>query len=321
MAVFTEVSRSEAAGFIAPLGVGGLLNMRPCLGGIENTNYFVDTDQGAYVLTLFERLTQTELPFFLGLMQHLSQQGLPVARPHANAAGEILHTLRGKPAALVDKLTGQHVLSPEPAHCAQLGSMLARLHLAAAQAEVQQAHGRGLAWCFETAPRVQPFLSAAQQTLLQAELEFQQHTAASAAYAELPRGVIHADLFRDNVLWVSGAQPNAPQLSGILDFYFAGVDVWLFDLAVCLNDWCVEPSMGQVQWQEPHARALLGAYHAIRPLNDAEWALLPAALRAAALRFWLSRLADWHLPRDACLLKPHDPNHFEQVLRARVATP
>jgi homoserine kinase type II len=319
MAVFTEISWDEAAGFIAPLGVGRLLHIRPCLGGIENTNYFVDTDQGAYVLTLFERLTHEELPFFLRLMQRLSQQSLPVAQPHANATGEILHTLHGKPAALVDKLRGQHVLSPEPSHCAALGVMLARLHQAAVHPELQQAHGRGLPWCLETAPTIWSFLNTEQQALLQAELNFQKHTVNSSAYADLPCGVIHADLFRDNVLWLPAEPSGSPELSGMLDFYFAGVDAWLFDLAVCLNDWCVDAHTAQLQ--ETHARALVGAYNAVRPLNHAEWALLPAAMRAAALRFWLSRLNDWHLPRNASLLKAHDPTHFEQVLRARTTRP
>jgi homoserine kinase type II len=320
MAVFTEISSQEAAHFIAPLGVGQLLSMRPCLGGIENTNYFVDTDQGAYVLTVFERLTHAELPFFLRLMQTLSQQGLPVAQPQANAAGEILHTLHGKPAALVNKLQGQHVLAPKPAHCAALGAMLARLHQAAVQPDLQQAHGRGLPWWLDTAVQIKPFLSVDQQALLQAELAFQTHTAASTAYADLPRGVIHADLFRDNVLWLSSPdKAGAPLLSGMLDFYFAGVDTWLFDLAVCLNDW--GSGVQGSDLQQTHACALLAAYNATRPLSPAEWALLPAAMRAAALRFWLSRLADWHLPRDASLLKPHDPAHFEQVLRARATRP
>ncbi len=319
MAVFTEISWDDAAGFIAPLSAGRLLQLRPCVGGIENTNYFVDTDQGAYVLTVFERLTHEELPFFLRLMQHLAQQNLPVAQPRANAVGEILHTLHGKPAALVDKLRGQHVLSPEPAHCAVLGGMLARLHQAALHPQLQQMHGRGLTWCLETAPQVCSFLSAEQQTLLQTELDFQQRTATSAAHAELPRGVIHADLFRDNVLWLANDSSDSLELSGMLDFYFAGVDVWLFDLAVCLNDWCVDLKTAALK--QTHAHALISAYNAERPLSDAEWALLPAFMRAAALRFWLSRLADWHLPRDASLLKAHDPAYFEQVLRARAAMP
>jgi homoserine kinase type II len=319
MAVFTEISSQEAAHFIAPLGVGELRGMQPCLGGIENTNYFIDTDQGTYVLTVFERLTRAELPFFLRLMQRLSQQNLPVAQPHANAACEILHSLHGKPAALVDKLRGQHVMNPMPAHCAALGAMLARLHQAAVHPDLQQVHGRGLPWGLETAARVQAFLSAEQKALLQAELDFQLHNAGSTAYADLPRGVIHADLFRDNVLWLSSNTTSPPVLSGMLDFYFAGVDTWLFDLAVCLNDWCSDVQNSDLQ--ETHARALLGAYNATRPLTPAEWALLPAAMRAAALRFWLSRLADWHLPRDASLLKPHDPAYFEQVLRARITRP
>jgi homoserine kinase type II len=195
--------------------------------------------------------------------------------------------------------------------------MLARLHLAGADFAMQQPHLRGLAWWTETVPVVLPFLTATQRELIESELAFQQHLAATPAFAALPRGAIHADLFRDNVMFDDG--PDGDRLSGLFDFYFAGVDTFLFDIAVCLNDWCIDLATGRLE--EDRATALVAAYVAVRPLAGGERRLLPALMRAAALRFWLSRLWDLHLPRDATLLTAHDPEHFERILRERVATP
>ena len=214
-------------------------------------------------------------------------------------------------------LRGKSELAPGPAHCAAVGAMLARAHLAARDYALRQPNLRGLAWWNETVPVVLPHLDAAQSDLIRSELAYQNHTAASSAYAALPRGAVHADLFRDNVMFVGTAEQ--PELSGFFDFYFAGVDTWLFDLAVTLNDWAVDLPTGRTD--EARSIALLGAYQAIRPLTDAERRLLPAMLRAGALRFWLSRLWDYHLPREASMLKAHDPAHFERVLRQRIAAP
>lgn len=321
MAVYTEVPFDTAAELVARLNIGRLTALEGCSGGIENTNYFADTTQGRYVLTLFERLTAEQLPFYLRLMKHLARGGIPVPDPCADAHGEILHTLCGKPAAVVDRLRGGSRLAPDVAHCAQLGQMLARMHLAGADFELQQPHLRGLAWWVETVPVVLPFLTPAQRELIESELGFQQHLAASAAYAHLPRGPIHADLFRDNVMFdertVDGQTTD--QLSGLFDFYFAGIDTFLFDLAVCLNDWCIDLASGRLD--EDRAGALVEAYHAVRPLHGDEQRLLPAMLRGAALRFWISRLWDLHLPRDAAMLTAHDPTHFERVLRQRIDAP
>ncbi len=313
MAVFTEVTLDAARALFDQLSVGRLQELRGIAGGIENTNYFATTDQGEYVLTLFERLSHAQLPFYLQLMRHLAERGIPVPKPQANAAGEILFTVCGKPAAVVDKLRGQSQLQPQPAHCAKLGDLLARMHLAAQDFAMQQPNLRGLPWQNETAPLVYPHLHAAQLALLQNELAYQNEIAASAAYAALPRGPVHADLFRDNVMFEGDA------LTGCFDFYFAGVDTWMFDLGVCLNDWAINHADGS---HEPaRAQALLDAYQAVRPLTDGERALLPAMTRAAALRFWISRLWDFYLPREASMLKPHDPTHFERVLRYRVEHP
>jgi homoserine kinase type II len=317
MAVFTEVSEDEAKALLRALNLGELRELRGIQGGIENTNYFVTAEDilgtREFVLTLFERLTHAQLPFYLHLMKHLAQHGIPCPDPQADRGGDILHTVCGKPAALVNKLAGHSELQPTEAHCSAVGAMLARMHLAARDYNRRQPNLRGLAWWNETGPVVLPFLEPAQAALLQSELAFQNHVAASSAYAALPRGPIHADLFRDNVMFEDG------QLTGFFDFYFAGVDTWLFDIAVCLNDWAIDLPTGR--HDAARARAFVDAYAQVRPLAAAERQLLPAMLRAGALRFWISRLWDFHLPREAALLKPHDPGHFERVLRERVAHP
>jgi homoserine kinase type II len=319
MAVFTDVSHDEAQTLLTRLKLGTLTDMQGCSGGIENTNYFVTTDQGAYVLTLFERLNHEQLPFYLWLMKHLALKGIAVPNPSADAGGDILHTVRGKPAAVVNRLRGKSELTPTAAHCAQVGGMLARMHLAGQDYNRSQPNLRGLAWWNETVPVVLPFLSEPQTALIQAELAYQNHVAASSAYTALPRGPVHADLFRDNVMFATDAPADQPELTGFFDFYFAGVDTWLFDIAVCLNDWCIDLATGV---HDPErAQAFLQAYAAQRALTAEERELLPAMLRAGALRFWTSRLWDFHLPREASMLQAHDPAHFERVLRQRVQHP
>ena len=320
MAVYTEVSFEEASTFLQSLALGTLQQMEGCAGGIENTNYFVTTDQAPYVLTLFERLTAEQLPFYLRLMKHLAVHGVPVPDPAANRDGDVLHSLGGKPAAVVNRLRGKSELAPTAGHCTALGGVLARMHLAGRDFAMRQPHLRGLSWWNETVPVVLPFLEAPQAALLRSELAYQNHVATLSGYGALPRGPIHADLFRDNALFAQNQLAGqAPELTGIFDFYFAGVDAWLFDIAVCLNDWCVDLSSGRADAER--SRALLQAYEAVRPLTPQERELLPALARAGAMRFWLSRLWDWHLPREAAMLQPHDPGHFERVLLARIAAP
>ena len=325
MAVYTEVPFDAAAGLVARLGLGELTQLHGIASGIENTNYFVDTRRadgtpgaGSFVLTLFERLTVEQLPFYLQLMRHLADRGLPVPGPKAGADGAIVHTLCGKPAAVVDRLRGGHRLAPDAADCARVGTMLARMHLAGADFALSQPNLRGLSWWLETVPVVAPFLSPDQRTLVDAELAFAVQVDGSAAFAALPRGPIHADLFRDNVMFDTSAE-GRDELTGLFDFYFAGVDTFLFDIAVCLNDWCIDLDSGRLV--EDRANAFVAAYDRVRPLTSGERRLLPAQMRAAALRFWISRLWDLHLPRGAQLLTAHDPEHFERVLRSRVATP
>lgn len=317
MAVFTPVSLDDARPLFEALDLGTLQSLRGIESGIENTNYFATTVRDdtttEWVLTLFERLNAEQLPFYLHLMKHLALRGIPVPDPQANRDGDILHRLCGKPAAVVNKLRGRHETRPQAAHCAAVGDMLARMHRAGRDFARHQPNLRGLPWWNETVPVVLPHLDAAQAALIRSELAYQNHVAASSAYAALPRGPVHADLFRDNVMFENGA------LTGFFDFYFAGVDSFLFDVAVCLNDWCIDLASGAHDPQR--ASALLQAYGAARPFSAAERQLLPAMLRAGALRFWISRLWDFHLPREASMLKPHDPTHFERVLRERVARP
>lgn len=318
MAVYTDVGADELRSLLARLGLPALASQRGIPAGIENTNYFVDLADGArYVLTLFERIPREELPAYLGLLRHLGAAGLPVPVPQADADGQLLFTLAGKPAALLTRLPGSHRLAPDLHHCEQVAAVLARLHLAARDAPGVHEHPRGLAWWQATVPAVLPHLGAEQAALLRDELSFQAQVAESEAARALPRGPIHADLFRDNVLF--DGLPGHEKLTGVLDFFFAGTDAWLFDIAVCLNDWCTDLDSGRLD--ELRATAFVAAYGLERALEAVEHRLMPAMLRAAAFRFWLSRLWDRHLPRAAELLDAHDPAHFERVLRERIASP
>lgn len=310
MAVFTPLDMREVEDFLTRFDLGALTELQGIASGIENTNYFVTSTHGRFVLTLFERLNAEQLPFYLRFMHHLAGHAIPVPDPMADREGRILHRLKDKPAALVTRLPGHSVMQPTARHCAQIGQCLARMHLAARDYPLQQPNLRDLAWQQQTIPHVLPYINDDQRELIEHELAHQVTLAATAAHAGLPRSAVHADLFRDNALFEHG------QLTGVFDWYFAGLDSWIYDLAVTLNDWCVEPATGALDSER--ARALLDAYQQVRPLLPAERKLLPDALRAAALRFWTSRLADYHLPRDAHLLTPHDPSHFERVLRQRI---
>jgi len=313
MAVFTEVSLEQAQALLDELNLGPALELQGIQGGIENTNYFLTAQGGEFVLTLFERLSMEELPFYLQLMRHLAKRAIPVPAPQANAREEILFEVAGKPAALVNRLIGKSELEPSAEHCKTVGDMLARMHLAARDFELHQPNLRGLAWWNETTPLVMPFLAQEEARLLQQEVAFQNELSQTPAYRSLPRGPVHADLFRDNVMF------EGAKLTGFFDFYFAGVDTWLFDLCVCLNDWCID--LLNASFDRSRLTAFLAAYQRVRPLSTSERQLLNPMLRAAALRFWISRLWDFHLPRQANLLKPHDPKHFERVLSERIASP
>jgi len=307
VSVFTPVSEADLAQWLRNYSLGELRVSEPIEAGIENTNYFVTTTQGRYVLTLFERLPAEELPFYLQLMAHLARHGIPCPAPIADLSDRYLGVLNGKPAALVTRLPGRSLQDPHPAHCAELGALLARMHLAGRSYSAFLENPRGPKWWRLAARDVAPFLDDAKRKLLEAELAFQ----AEQRFPDLPRGPVHADLFRDNALWEDG------RISGVVDFYFAGVDCFLYDVAVCANDWCLDGAGLQAE----RLRAFLGAYNAVRPFTAHERAAWLAMLRAAALRFWLSRLYDLYLPRPGMLVHAHDPEHFRRILEARAGSP
>src|SRR5262245_55337084 len=243
-------------------------------------------------------------------MAHLARHGIPCPAPMADLADQFLGSLNGKPAALVTRLAGESILAPGPAHCEELGALLARLHLAGRSYSAYLENSRGPKWWRVAARDVMGFLQRGHQQLLEREIEFQ----AEHRFPDLPRGPVHADLFRDNVLFESG------RISGVIDFYFAGVDRLLYDVAVCVNDWCLtDPASGTLD--AARCRALLAAYPALRPRSALEHEAWPAMLRAAALRFWLSRLHDLHLPRPGPMVHAHDPQHFRRILERRIAAP
>jgi homoserine kinase type II len=311
MAVFTPVSQDQLHAWLARYPVGRLERFEGIETGIENTNYFVDTADGRWVLTLFERLPAVRLPFHLDLMRHLARRGIACPDPLADRDGALFSMLAGRPAALVTRLPGRGVVRPVPAHCGPVGDLLARMHLEARDYPGRQPNPRGLDWWLETAPRVLPHLAQAPAALLADEVEVQRAFARAETFRALPASAVHADLFRDNVLF------DGERLGGVIDFYFAGVDTWLFDLAVACNDWCIDDASGALD--PVRLATLLDAYEARRPLTGPEQAAWPTMLRAAALRFWLSRLDDLHRPRPAELVVPKDPSHFERILHARRA--
>ncbi|GAA0499800.1 homoserine kinase [Pigmentiphaga sp. GD03639] len=313
MAVFTPITETDARALLADYTLGELRALRGIPSGIENTNYFLTTSQGEYVLTLFERLTREQLPFYIDLMTHLAEHGIPVPHPQATRDGRRLAELNGKPCTIATLLPGKCEMSPQAAHCEQVGATLARMHLAGRDFPSVQPNLLGLAWWQQTAPVVAPYLDPAAAAMLRDEVDVQTAFAQTDACRALPQGPAHCDLFRDNVLFAGTRE--APVLGGFIDFYFAGCDTWLFDLAVCANDWCITHASGA--FRPELAQALLGAYARVRPLTDAERASWRTVLRAAALRFWMSRLRDFHLPRPAQTLTPHDPTHFERILRLR----
>jgi homoserine kinase type II len=301
MSVYTKVSRSALQEFLRGYPVGDLIGHEGIKAGIENTNYFVNTRDGHWVLTLFERAAEEDLPYFLALMDHLALRGIPAPRPVANAQDRFLSRLCGRPAALVQKLEGVTVMDPDVEQCRAIGKLLGDLHLAGQSFRLQRANCRGPAWWTETAPQVMPHLAPDDAQLLRDELAFQARLKRRA----LPQGVIHADLFRDNALF------SGVKLTGVIDFYFACDDALLYDLAVTVNDWCSQSGRGL----EPQRyAAITQAYAAERKPLAAERRAWPALLRAAALRFWLSRLYDLHFPRGGELTHTKNPDEYRSML-------
>lgn len=302
MSVYTLVERDELAAWLQPLELGELTDHAGIAAGMQNSNYFVTTAQGRFVLTLFESIAPPALDFYLALMAHLADRSIPCPQPLADRQGRRWRPLAGQPAALLSCLPGAAIEVPTAAHCHALGEMLARLHLAGADMPNALPNPCGAAWRQTTGAALLPLLAPAEAALLADELAFQ----AAQDFSALPRGVIHADLFRDNVLW-----DDCGRLSGVLDFYFAGEDCLLFDLAVVANDWCFNGAT---------LAELLAGYAAHRPLSEAEKVAWPAMQRAAALRFWLLRLEVRHRPRGGEVVTVKDPEHFGRLLqRLRLA--
>lgn len=307
MAVFTPVSHPQLSIWLSQWSEGSLEQLSPILSGIENTNYFADTSQGRFILTLFEKLTPAELPYYLGLMHHLARQGLPCPEPRRLSHGDFFAPLQGKPAALVSRLTGASCLAPTLTQCAHLGLMLAKLHQAGSSYALTQPNPRGKPWRESSAATVRHFLPPTQQARLDQALQ-----ATTDFDPQLPHGPIHGDLFRDNVLF------DGENVSGLIDFYFAGEDNWIYDLAIVVNDWCLTPD---AHIDHERAITLVSAYTGQRPVLIEEQQRWPHILLSAALRFWLSRLQDFHLPRASELLQPHDPQWFETLVTHHLTQP
>lgn len=308
MSVFTCVDRPGLEAFLRHYHLGSLLAFEGIPSGVENTNYFVTTSTGEYVLTVFETVGREDIPFFLRLTAFLAEHGLPCAHPVADRDNRYMGELCGKPAALVGRLPGRSVEVPAPEHCAQVGEVLAELHAVGADFPHRRENARGPAWRARVAGAVAGLMPAQDSELLADELAYQSPDNAGGPLAGLPAGVIHADLFTDNVLF------REDRLCGLIDFYYACNDTYLYDLAITVNDWC---SLADGSLDTARAGAMVHAYHARRPLLDAEGAAWCAALRAAALRFWLSRLHDKLFPRDGEVVQVKDPDVLKHILLAR----
>lgn len=306
MSVFTTVTTEQLGQWLRAYPLGELLDLQGIASGITNTNYFVTTTTGRYVLTLFEKNSADELPYFLDLMGHLAERGIACPRPVLNFDGQSLSELNGKPAALVSCLRGRSIEHATVQHCSEVGRVLAEMHLAGRSFPNHMENPRGEAWRKQTAVKVMHFLNAEDQAMLREELAFE----AGLSLDDLPHGVIHADLFRDNVLF------EEDLLGGVIDFYYACNDILLYDLAIAANDWC---STADGEIDAARLRALLQSYHAVRTLSEEEHAAWTGMLRIAALRFWLSRLYDLHFPQEGEIIHAKDPNFFRQILQKRIA--
>jgi len=306
MAVYTEISDDELEAFIAEYDIGAVVSCKGIAEGVENSNYLLSTTGGTYILTLYEkRVARTDLPYFLGLMDHLAAKGIACPTPIHGRDGAALRAIAGRPAAVVSFLKGLWVRRPTVAHCSALGEALAALHLAGRDFRLARANDLGMAGWRKLHDDVAARAHEVEAGLageVAAELE----TLASTWPRDLPIGVIHADLFPDNVFFLDD------RLSGLIDFYFACNDFLAYDLAVCLNAWCFEPTG---EFNATKARALIAAYRKSRPLDPAELDALPILARGSALRFLLTRLYDWLHHVEGALVKPKDPLEYARKLR------
>jgi homoserine kinase type II len=305
MAVYTEVYDEDLTAFLGHYDLGEVISFKGIAEGVENSNYLLRTTAGTFILTLYEkRVDPADLPFFLGLMQHLARQGITCPTPVADRQGQALRELCGRPAAIISFLDGLWPKRIQPFHCAGLGAALAKMHLAGSTFEIARPNSLSVsAWrpLFEAsaarAGEVAPGLGAA----LSSEIDHLE----GAWPDDLPAGIIHADLFPDNVFF------RREQLTGIIDFYFACNDFFAYDLAICLNAWCFEPDGA---FNITKARLMLNSYREIRDLSEAELSALPLLARGSALRFLLTRLYDWLNHPEGALVKPKDPLEYRKKL-------
>ena len=309
MSVYTIIEENELKSFLSNYDVGELVSFQGISDGIENTNYFVNTSSGRFVLTIFEQHSFKEMQYYLNLMHHLADHKVPSANPVADRQGDYLSIFKNKPIALVERLAGSSLTDISIDHCQQLGAAMGKMHSAGLSFTSRQKNPRGPEWCRLTAKQVMSKLSAEEQKMLNEEIHFQ----IEKRHADLPRGVIHADLFRDNALW--DKSDGNDSFSGIIDFYYSCDDVLLYDLAVTANDWCTDEDFSL---NKEKVTALLSNYHCYRELQENEQQYWPAMLRAGALRFWLSRLYDKHFPREGELVHTKNPDEFKAILTDRI---
>ena len=305
MAVYTEVPNDELAAFVARFSIGDLLSFKGIAEGVSNSNFLLHTTKAFYILTLYEeRVDEEELPFFIGLMDHLAGRGLICPVPLRMKDGSAVGRLAGRPAAIVSFLDGISVRRPNVAHCAELGRELARLHEAGADFGMERVNSLSVpGWrpLAEQAGAAADTISPGLQNRVMAEIAFHERSWPQG----LPRGVIHADLFPNNVFFIGD------RLSGLIDFYFACTDAFAYDLAICLNSWCFE---ADASFNLTKGQALLAGYESVRPLTPAEAQALPQLCRGSALRFLVTRLVDWLNVPPGALVKPLDPLEYDRKL-------
>lgn len=306
MAVYTDITEEELGAFLRDYTIGGLLSYKGIAEGTENSNFILHTSAGTYVLTLYEkRVDEADLPFFLGLMEHLARRGVSCPLPVQRRDGQVIGRLAGRPAAIITFLEGVWPRRPTAAHCRAVGAALAGLHVAGADFTLRRANALSLSgcnslWegCRARADEVQPGLAA--------EVEAELAAIGTGWPADLPEGIIHADLFPDNVFFLG------TELSGLIDFYFACNDFLAYDIATCLNAWCFERDHS---FNLTKGEALLAGYQSVRKLTPAEAQALPLLARGSALRFMLTRLYDWLHGPDGALVQKRDPLEYVRKMR------
>jgi homoserine kinase type II len=305
MSVFTTLTLAEVRTWLRDFELGEVVELHGIAAGITNTNYFVITKDNRFVLTIFEKNSQAELPYFVDLMSHLAKRGVLCPTPMNDKNGVALQTLKGKPALIVSCLQGKDIAIPTIEQVQQVARALAHMHVQGADYQAPSINQRNKAWRIATAQKVLPNLSEADQDLLNSELNYLH----KVDFSHLPKGVIHGDLFRDNVLF------NNEKLGGFIDFYYACNDVLTYDIAIAMNEWCVHHNGADIgAIDEEKCQVFVEAYEEIRKLEKAEHVRLNDLLRLSAMRFWLSRLHDFHFPAEGELTHTKDPNHFKNLL-------